>query len=217
MEPTKHQYDFDVGDRLRLPRPPRARGRVRAQHRGEPRDAGRAQLPPRGRVRHRERHPRQHRRQPRRPAERLGHRPVPELGRGPRARRCTRSCGAAGSRPAASTSTRSCAARASTGPTCSTPTSAASTRSPRRCSSRRTWSSAATLAALRRQRYAGWDGALGAAILDGRETLETLEARVAAGGIDPRPVSGQPGAAREPRQPARSGRSTGTASRPAPR
>ena len=83
MEPTKHQYDYDVGDRLRLPRPQRPRGRVPGQHRGEPRDARRAQLPPRGRVRGRERHPRQHRRQPRRPAERLGHGPVPELGRGP--------------------------------------------------------------------------------------------------------------------------------------
>jgi len=47
------------------------------------------------------------------------------------------------------------------------------------------------LADLRTQRYAGWDGALGAAILGGAESLETLGARVAAGEIDPRPVSGQ--------------------------
>ena len=47
------------------------------------------------------------------------------------------------------------------------------------------------LADLKAQRYAGWDGALGAAILDGTETLETLERKVAAGEIDPRPVSGQ--------------------------
>jgi xylose isomerase len=40
------------------------------------------------------------------------------------------------------------------------------------------------------ERYAGWNGALGAAILDGRETLASLEARVASGEIDPRPVSG---------------------------
>ena len=40
-------------------------------------------IPPRGRLRRRERAARLHRRQPRRPAERLGHRPVPELGRGP--------------------------------------------------------------------------------------------------------------------------------------
>ena len=52
--------------------------------------------------------------------------------------RCTRSCGRAGSRPAASTSTPSSAARAWTGPTCSTPTSAASTRSPGRSWSRPT-------------------------------------------------------------------------------
>jgi len=46
------------------------------------------------------------------------------------------------------------------------------------------------LAELRDARYAGWDGPLGAAILDGTETLASLEARVAAGEIDPRPVSG---------------------------
>ena len=51
MEPTKHQYDYDVGDRPRLPRPQRPRGRVPGQHRGEPRDARRPQLPPRGRLR----------------------------------------------------------------------------------------------------------------------------------------------------------------------
>ncbi|MFP5342140.1 MAG: xylose isomerase [Candidatus Limnocylindria bacterium] len=39
-------------------------------------------------------------------------------------------------------------------------------------------------------RYAGWSGTLGSAILDGRESLESLEARVAAGEIDPTPVSG---------------------------
>jgi xylose isomerase len=39
-------------------------------------------------------------------------------------------------------------------------------------------------------RYAGWDGALGAAILDGTETLESLEAKVAAGAIEPRRASG---------------------------
>ena len=125
-------------DRPRLPRPPRPRGRVPGQHRGEPRDARRPQLPPRGRVAVAHGHPRQHRRQPRRPAERLGHRPVPELGRGPRRSRCTRSSAPAASRPAASTSTPSCAARASTGRTCSTPTSAASTRWRGRCSSRPT-------------------------------------------------------------------------------
>jgi xylose isomerase len=39
-------------------------------------------------------------------------------------------------------------------------------------------------------RYAGWDAALGTAILGGAESLETLEAKVASGEIDPHPVSG---------------------------
>ena len=47
------------------------------------------------------------------------------------------------------------------------------------------------LAELREARYAGWDGALGRAILDGTESLESLEAKVASGEIDPTPVSGQ--------------------------
>jgi xylose isomerase len=46
------------------------------------------------------------------------------------------------------------------------------------------------LAALRDQRYAGWDGALGSAILGGSLGLADLEARVASGEIDPAPVSG---------------------------
>ena len=39
-------------------------------------------------------------------------------------------------------------------------------------------------------RYAGWSGPLGKAILDGSETLETLEAKVASGSIDPGRASG---------------------------
>mgnify|MGYP003544899941 CR=1 FL=1 len=39
--------------------------------------------------------------------------------------------------------------------------------------------------------YAGWDAALGREILDGGASLESLGARVADGGIDPRPVSGR--------------------------
>jgi xylose isomerase len=46
------------------------------------------------------------------------------------------------------------------------------------------------LAELKAARYAGWDGALGQAILDGTETLASLEAKVASGELDPRPVSG---------------------------
>jgi xylose isomerase len=47
------------------------------------------------------------------------------------------------------------------------------------------------LADLKDRRYAGWDGSLGTAILDGSESLASLEGRVASGEIDPRPVSGQ--------------------------
>jgi xylose isomerase len=46
------------------------------------------------------------------------------------------------------------------------------------------------LADLKARRYAGWEGPLGTAILVGTETLETLEAKVASGEIDPQPVSG---------------------------
>ena len=46
------------------------------------------------------------------------------------------------------------------------------------------------LAARKDGRYAGWDGPLGRAILGGSESLESLEAKVAAGEIDPRTVSG---------------------------
>ena len=48
-----------------------------------------------------------------------------------------------------------------------------------------------TLTAPRRERYAGWSGELGAAILSGAVTLADLERRVAAGAVDPRPRSGQ--------------------------
>ena len=141
------------------------------------------------------------RREPRRPPERLGHRPVPELRRGPRAADLRDPRAAAASRPAASTSTRSCAARARTGPTCSTPTSAASTRSRGRCSSPRSCSSAGRCRSRSRSATragtARWDG----------DPRRPRDARVARGqgrvGRD-RPVAGlgPPGAAREPRQPA---------------
>ena len=40
-------------------------------------------------------------------------------------------------------------------------------------------------------RYAGWNEGLGTEILEGETSLETLEARVAAGEIDPQPTSGR--------------------------
>jgi xylose isomerase len=48
-----------------------------------------------------------------------------------------------------------------------------------------------TLERLRRERYAGWSEDLGNGIADGRLSLEDLEAKAAAGEIDPRPVSGR--------------------------
>ncbi len=47
-----------------------------------------------------------------------------------------------------------------------------------------------TLDSMKEQRYAGWAGDLGRRILDGSLCLADLEARVAAGEIDPHPVSG---------------------------
>jgi len=48
-----------------------------------------------------------------------------------------------------------------------------------------------TLSRPLEERYAGWNGPLGTAILEGRETLASLEAKVASGEIDPSPVSGR--------------------------
>ncbi len=48
-----------------------------------------------------------------------------------------------------------------------------------------------TLTGPRRERYAGWSGDLGRAILDGEESLESLAAKATAGEIDPAPVSGR--------------------------
>jgi xylose isomerase len=47
------------------------------------------------------------------------------------------------------------------------------------------------LAAARAARYSGWDGDFGSSIMDGTFDLETLEARVAEGELDPVPVSGR--------------------------
>ena len=40
-------------------------------------------------------------------------------------------------------------------------------------------------------RYAGWSSGLGTGILDGGESLDSLEARVRSGELDPTPVSGR--------------------------
>jgi xylose isomerase len=44
---------------------------------------------------------------------------------------------------------------------------------------------------MREERYAGWAGELGTAILSGGATLLELERRVSTGAIDPQPVSGR--------------------------
>ena len=49
---------------------------------------------------------------------------------------------------------------------------------------------AGSLAAMVEQRYAGWDGRLGRAILDGEVSLAELAARVEAGEIEPARASG---------------------------
>ena len=155
----------------------------------------RAQLPPRGGLRDRERHVRLHRRQPGRPPERLGHRPVPELGRRPRdaavrdpARRrlhdrrlqLRRQAAAPEHRPDRPVPrphrrhrhARPGAARRRR-------------RSSRRGPSRR-WSRSATPAGA---------ATLGAAILAGERQPRRPRTRASlAGEIDPRPVSGAPGA-----------------------
>ena len=48
-----------------------------------------------------------------------------------------------------------------------------------------------TLDTARDARYAGWNSGLGSAIEDGTADLADLEARVAAGSIDPSPVTGR--------------------------
>jgi xylose isomerase len=48
-----------------------------------------------------------------------------------------------------------------------------------------------TLAAMVEERYAGWSGELGSAILGGAVTLADLAARVESGAIDPHPISGR--------------------------
>ena len=49
---------------------------------------------------------------------------------------------------------------------------------------------AETLSKPLAERYAGWDGALGRSILDGKASLADLHAKVDGGGIDPKPVTG---------------------------
>ena len=47
------------------------------------------------------------------------------------------------------------------------------------------------LSRFRTERYAGWEGPLGTAVLDGSATLASLRDEVTGGGLDPAPVSGR--------------------------
>ena len=97
--------------------------------------------------------------------------------------------------PAASTSTPSSAARASTARTCSTPTSAGSTRSPGRCWSRRTSSSAGRCSTRVEARYAGLGRRRsGTAILDGTRVARVARGEGRGGRDRPAPGLGAPGA-----------------------
>ena len=83
MEPTKHQYDYDVstvyGFLVRHGLEDEYRVNIEANHATLAGHSFHHEVAFRGRT-----DPRQHRRQPGRSAERLGHRPVPEFGRGSR-------------------------------------------------------------------------------------------------------------------------------------
>ena len=131
---------------------------------------------------------------------------------------CTRSCRPAVSRPAASTSTPSSAARAWIGPTCSTPTSAAWTRWPGRCSWPARPRRAADARAVPRGAVRGLGPATRRAILGG-EHPRGPGGRRRRRRDRPATALGAPGVAREPRQPADLGRGAADADRrsPAPR
>ena len=136
MEPTKHQYDLDAAAVHALPAALRPRARGQAQHRGQPRHARRPQLRARARLRHRQRSLRQRRRESRRPAERLGHRPVPEQRRRADARALHDPAGRRASGRGGFNFDAKLRRQSIDPSICSTPTSAASTRWRARCSPR---------------------------------------------------------------------------------
>ena len=190
MEPTKHQYDYDVQTVHGFLLKQRAGRRVPRQHRGQPRDAGRPQLPPRGGVRGRQRDPRQHRRQPRRPPERLGYRPVPELGRGPGAAALRDPATRRTAPRAASTSTPSCAGRALDRNDLFHAHIGGLDTLARALLVAADLIERGELAALKDARYAGWDGSWAPRSWAASLSLADLEQRVADGAINPTRVSG---------------------------
>ena len=190
MEPTKHQYDYDsatvYGFLVRNGLEGEYAVNVEANHATLAGHSFHHEVA----VRDRERVPRQHRRQPRRPAERLGHRPVPELGRGPddadvrdpagrrhRARRLQlrREAAPPEHRPHGPLPRPHRRARHAR------PGAPGRRRHDRGRAAGRACATSATPAGT---------ATLGAAILGGSLGLADLEARVASGEIDPAPVSG---------------------------
>ena len=191
MEPTKHQYDYDSatihGFLVRNGLEGEYQLNIEANH---------ATLA--GHSFHHEvayavaqRDPGLDRREPRRPPERLGHRPVPELRRGPGPAAVRDPEGRRVHDRRLQLRRQAAPPEQPIGPTCSTPTSAASTRSRGRCSSRPSSLESRTLSDRVEERYAGWSGTLGRAILDGHESLASLEAQ---GGVGrDRPEAACPG------------------------
>ena len=92
--------------------------------------------------------------------------------------------------PADSTSTPSCAASPSTRPTCSTATSAVSTHRPRAAGGRRMVTDGRMARDLD-ARYAGWDGPVGQKLLSPGTSLEDAAAHALQRDVDERPVSGR--------------------------
>ena len=216
MEPTKHQYDYDVGDDPRLPRPPRAGGRVPAQHRGQPRDARRPQLPPRGRLRGRGRDLRQ-RSTPTAATPRTAGTPTSSRTRSKTWRcRSTRSCSGGGFTTGGFNFDAKLR-RQSIGPDRPVPRPHRRDRHarPGAARRRRARSSGGRCREPLAERYAGWSGALGTAILGGRRDARVAgrQGRVRRDRSDA--GVGPPGAARERRQSGDLDRRPGSRSDPA--
>ena len=98
QEPTKHQYDYDTATVAGFLERHGLAGEYRVNIEANHATLAGPQLPARAGYGVRDRHLRQRRHQPRRLPERLGHRPVSELGRRALAGAATRSCAAAASR-----------------------------------------------------------------------------------------------------------------------
>ena len=196
------------GDGRRLPGPPRPDRRVPREHRGQPRHPGRPQLPARGGHGHRARASSAASTSTAATTRTAGT-PTSSPTRSTRCRwRCTRSSARAASRPAASTSTPSSAARAWTGHDLFHAHIGGMDTLARALLVAADMVERGTLDGPREERYAGWDGELGA--VDPERTsarsMTSLRRVEDDGEIDPKPRVRTAGAAREPGQPANLGR-----------